>query len=272
MTSLDDRPSEEWLVQMLRESTQDVETPVASLVRAGHQRGRKLRRRRRIMVAGACSVAAVGISGMLVSGVLQRDAPENGAAGSPSASPSGSPTDRPATFGVRATNMAPTLAELLPAGTASHLQSWSDGPRTVGDLPVPGREGLESLGSSSESPVQGGSLIFDDGAGPGLVSVLVSAGPEEESATAIAEARTLCNDEARCSERAGGLVVELEEVARPGTAVLASSAQFFRADGFFIQVTAYTATQEKGAPPTRALPSLDGGQLSAIATDPVWVS
>ncbi|MGW0186942.1 hypothetical protein ACWDV7_14435 [Streptomyces sp. NPDC003362] len=251
-------PFENRLGAALRETgdTFDIDRP--ALIAAGQARGRRMRLRRRAAVfGGAASLVAVGVSAALV-------LPGNGNGTGTAAGGGGGAQSvgRAGTASATTSAPAPETAEELIATLKSLLPKGK----------VTGERGDGTAGGSPYAHV-----VFDDGEGPGAVSVgLGRVEPGSESARQVTE----CPDKAFVAHDAcsttrladGSLLMIFQGYEYPDRRVDTKrwQAELVTAEGQHISVSEWNAEAEKDAPITREEPPLSPEELTKIAEASVW--
>jgi hypothetical protein len=282
MNDLEETLAREQMSRLMREATR-VAVPVDELVAEGHRRGTIKRRRRRTArqataVAGATAVV-VGVFA-LASPLMQSTAtPSEGAsvASEPSTADVGN-DPRVSKLGVATRQMATTLATFLPrSGTASEMRTWASHTSPSTTVHIAGSDvELANLDPGAASAFRAGSLVYDDGTGAAQIAAIISEPDAGNPGGEADDAKALCSQDATCTTVAAGLVVALEGVPETGRGgpegVVSTSVTVITTDGYTVGVTAYNAPAEKGVAPSRSEPMLTAEQLTAIATDPVWLS
>jgi hypothetical protein len=221
----------------------------AELVGAGHLRGRRLRRRRTVtVVAGAAAFAAVAVGGVLAGGLAQGGGHGSGVAAAP---------DRPQTVRSASAATAPPVSgqkvaqifgRLLPAGSVS---------------------GLKGTGTQHSSYASA-TALFDDGAGPGDVSVDLErgAGPVGDCPPAAQNPGTWCS----ITHVQGGTLKLFKGWEYPDHRGGEKdwTAMFITPDDAGVSLSQWNSTREKGASTTRTDPPLDVAEMTAVVTSDLW--
>ncbi|MER6346658.1 hypothetical protein ACWC10_13105 [Streptomyces sp. NPDC001595] len=247
-------PFENRLGDALRQTGDTFDTDHPALAAAGQARGRRMRlRRRATMFGGAASIAAVGLGAALV-------LPGDGTAGEARTTQS---VGRMGTASATATapdpvteqEMISTLVSLLPEGEVG-----------------------ESAGQGTdEGSLPYARVVFDDGEGPGAVSVSLNrVEPGSESARQV----TTCPDKVMVPHDAcetsrlpdGSLLMIFQGYEYPDRRVDTKrwQAELVTAEGQYISVGEWNAAAEKDAPISREEPPLTPEELKTVATASVW--
>ncbi|MGX1272079.1 hypothetical protein [Streptomyces phaeoluteigriseus] len=253
-------PFEDRLSAALHQAGGTFDTDRAALVAAGAVRGRRLRLRRRAAIAGgAAGLALVGVGGALL-------VPSGGGSpqhGSVAATGSGTPSAVAATSTVppvSADEMVRTLTRLLPEGEVT-----------------PG----EARGTDSSLPPLA-QVVFDDGKGPGSVSLLVDrvrgGGDAFDPASEVAPCPDVPLPDAgldSCVTQPlpDGSVVTLTqgyEYPDRRADTKAWSADLVTPDGTRVSVSEWNAAAQKGEPVSRPEPPLSIEQLKTLAAANEW--
>lgn len=247
------------LRQAMRAAADAIEPPSGELVRGGLARGRRLRRRRVVGTSAGLAAAALVMVGVAVApqiwstpeaAVADHGLPDAGTDGEPAVT---EPDHEPAaTEPVELTSdlVIEHLVDLLPPGNV--VEQWANGPPMEG----------------MRAPV-GGAVVYDDGAGAGLVGISIEVG----------DGATQCphpSAAVRCEIRNLGDGSTLSLVQRPvftdgrDPDRLVWSATVFRRDGLQVNVQTFNSAGEKEGTITRAKPPLTMEQLESIATAEHW--
>ncbi|MFD7457256.1 MULTISPECIES: hypothetical protein [unclassified Streptomyces] len=249
-------PFENRLGAALRETGDTFDTDRPALIAAGQARGRRMRLRRRAAVfGGAASLVAVGVSAALV-------LPGNGNGTGTAAGGGAQSVGRAGTASATTSTPAPETAEELIATLKSLLPKGK----------VTGERGDGTAGGSPYALV-----VFDDGEGPGAVSVgLNRVEPGSESARQVTE----CPDKAFVAHDAcsttrladGSLLMLFQGYEYPDRRVDTKrwQAELVTAEGQHISVSEWNAEAEKDAPITREQPPLSPEELAKIAKASAW--
>ncbi|QIJ64459.1 hypothetical protein [Streptomyces sp. JB150] len=252
-------PFESRLGAALRETGDSFDTDRPALVSAGQARGRRMRVRRRAAVfGGTASLALVGVG---VGATLLLPGSGSGGAGgqasvgregNASASATASTTAGGAVTGEK---MIATLKSLLPEGKVSD---------TAGQ-------------GTHEGPPPYVRAVFDDGRGPGAVTVTVD---RLEPGSGTARQLTTCPDKLLVPYDAcrtsrlpdGSMLLILQGYEYPDRRVDTKRwhAELVTPEGRHVSVAEWNAAAEKDAPVTRPEPPLGPLQLEEIATAPEW--
>ena len=233
----------------------------ADLVTLAAARGRRLRLVRRVQLGAlGVLVAGAGVLGtaQFLSATANRPpavAPDVPASATPSATPTRSPAPvvSPAAGGPRSGPLSEQLAAFLPPGTTTRISS-------SGSF----IEGRSTGKSGNPGDRASGSVLYDDGKGPAVVSVSVLAavlGPVD------------CGWETPpvCQVLPDGTVLRTDKLALAGGqllwAVIAT-----RPNGRRVEANAVNSDHliTDSGHPTRTEPPLTTDQLQAIATSPHW--
>lgn len=244
--------NEQNLMKHMHRATDTLQPP-SDLVARSITRGKQIRRRQRVQtaLAAAAVVGVVGVGALLVPGVMQDS--EGGRKAPPIAE--APPVDRTETVAkvtIPPGQMAATLAGVLPEGPKTNPENWSGGGPLV-------------LGAK-ESSFQGGSVVYDDGEGPGKVQaqIRVSQQADEEMVCASNSAFT-------CVDVPGGRLATLTNDPSPDDSPVLSTVQFISDSGFTVITSAYNAPSERDLKGTRPAPILSIEQLTALARNPIWI-
>ncbi|MET9501069.1 hypothetical protein ABZY42_04915 [Streptomyces sp. NPDC006622] len=244
-------PFEDRLSAALHQAGGTFDTDRAALAASGRERGRRLRLRRRAAIAGgAAGLALVGVGGALLVSSGEDDTPRHG---SVAATGSGTPD------AVSADDMVRTLTELLPRGKVTRGEARG----TDGALPPLAQ------------------VVFDDGEGPGSVSLVVDrvgGGESFDPASVV----TPCPD----TELPGaGLDSCVTQTLPDGSVVTliqgyeypdrradtkAWSADLVTPAGQRVGVSEWNSAAEKGKPVSRPEPPLTIEQLKTLAAAKEW--
>ncbi|MEU6194963.1 hypothetical protein [Streptomyces sp. NPDC047061] len=252
-----ERAFETRLSAALHDAGDTFDTDRGALVAAGTVRGRRLRLRRRTAVlGGAAGVALAGVGGALL-------VPWSGSsAGQPrppsSVSTTPHPTSSPAARAVTSDEMISTLEKLLPKGTFGKA---------------------EGRGVDASEPLVApyAQVVFDDGHGPGAISVAVD---RVLPGGSDARQAVLCPDKTfvpydSCVTRHlpdASVVTVVKRYEYPDRRVDTKlwTANLVTPDGHHVSVSEWNAAAEKGAPISRDEPPLSGDQLKELAAAQEW--
>ncbi|MFD7154556.1 hypothetical protein ACFV9C_08165 [Kribbella sp. NPDC059898] len=234
----------DYLPDLMRRATEDLQPDTQDLVARGIRRGRVLRRRRTAL-AVLSGAAAVLVTVGIVFGVANTRAAEVPPATTPTV-PAPHKTVRPSQPVTPAQTLA-TLTGLLPAGLTPMNSTTSGG---------------YGLGTNEAT------VLLDDGAGPSLLTLSIT----------TADTITDCNPfpPGSCTIHADHSVHVLydnEPLYRDGPnpgGVRETTVELFRPDGTQISLTNYNARSEKSEHSRRA-PLLTATQLARIAASTQWV-
>ncbi|CAL9466278.1 hypothetical protein SUDANB105_02729 [Streptomyces sp. enrichment culture] len=251
-------PFENRLGAALRETGDTFDTDRPALIAAGQARGRRMRLRRRAAVfGGAASLVAVGVSAALV---LPGNGSGTGTA--PGGGGGAQSVGRAGTASATTSTPAPETAEELIATLKSLLPPGK----------VTGERGDGTAGGSPYAHV-----VFDDGEGPGAVSVGLSrVEPGSESARQVTEcpAKAFVAHDACSTTRLadGSLLMIFQGYEYPDRRVDTKrwQAELVTAEGQHISVSEWNAEAEKDAPITREEPPLSPEELAKIAQASAW--
>ncbi|MFJ4690020.1 hypothetical protein [Streptomyces sp. NPDC088766] len=251
-------PFEEQLSAALHQAGGAFDTDRAALAAAGEVRGRRLRlRRRAVLAGGAAGLALVGVGGALLVPSGGGDGPRHG---SVAANVSGGPTATAAA--VSADDMVRTLTKLLPEGKVTR------GAARGTDDPL----GLPPLAQ----------VVFDDGEGVGAVSLLVDRVGRGEGTFDPASVVTPCPgmempgsvpDSCVTQSLPDGSVVTLiqgYEYPDRREDTKAWSADLVTPAGQRVSVSEWNAAAEKGEPVSRPEPPLTMAQLKSLVAAKEW--
>lgn len=222
-----------------------------SLVEDGYAHGRRLRRRRTLMVAaGVAAFATIGVGGVVAGTLAKGDGGRNAGVASTPAHPSGKATPT-----ATATAAKPLSGKQVVALFTSMLPK---GQVTV----VMGR------GTEDGMPLAG--VIFDAGKGPG--SVQGYAQLDGQLPEGCPDPKLNPGTECRITHVHGGTLEIFKGYEYPDHrgGIKDWEATFFTAAGNEVGVSEWNSTAEKGAPRTLTDPPLDAARLAAIVTDPRW--
>ncbi|MCF4140113.1 hypothetical protein L1856_29710 [Streptomyces sp. Tue 6430] len=253
-------PFEDRLSAALHQAGGAFDTDRAALAAAGEARGRRLRlRRRAVLAGGAAGLALVGVGGALLVPSGGGDGPRNG---SVAATGSGKPTAAPHVAAVSADDMVRTLTKLLPEGKVTR------GAARGTDDPL----GLPPLAQ----------VVFDDGEGVGAVSLVVDRVGREEGTFDPASVVTPCPgmempgtvpDSCVTQNLPDGSVVTLiqgYEYPDRREDTKAWSADLVTPAGQRVSVSEWNAAAEKGEPVSRPEPPLTMAQLKTLVAAKEW--
>ncbi|MFJ9719034.1 hypothetical protein ACIRPQ_24390 [Streptomyces sp. NPDC101213] len=253
-------PFEDRLSAALHQAGGTFDTDRAALAAAGEVRGRRLRLRRRALLAGgAAGLALVGVGGALL---VPSGADDGVRGGSVAATGSGKPTAAPAVPAVSADDMIRTLTKLLPEGKVTR------GAARGTDSPL----GLPPLAQ----------VVFDDGEGAGAVSLVVDRVRRGEGTFDPASVVTPCPgmempgtvpDTCVTQNLADGSVATLiqgYEYPDRREDTKAWSVDLVTPAGQRVSVSEWNAAAEKGEPVSRPEPPLELSQLKALAAAKEW--
>ncbi|WP_327290552.1 hypothetical protein [Streptomyces sp. NBC_01198] len=219
----------------------------AELVGAGHLRGRRLRRRRTAtVVAGAAALAVVAVGGVLGSGIARSGDHGSGVAAAP---------EQPQLVGsasavrpVSGQKVAQIFGRLLPAGSVKDL---------------------EGVGTEYR-PYASATALFDDGAGPGEVTINLErgAGPVGDCPPAAQNPGTWCS----ITHVRGGILKVFKGWEYPDHRGGEKdwTATFVTSDDTGIQLSQWNSTREKGASATRTDPPLNVTEMTTMVTSDLW--
>ncbi|SDM94860.1 hypothetical protein SAMN04487981_10340 [Streptomyces sp. cf386] len=230
----------------------------AALVAGGLARGRRQRLRRRAAVAGgAAGIALVGVGGaLLVPWDGTPDPLPSTATSTSMSSVAGQPSGTPATAPVTAGELIETLEGLLPEGKVSEQE---------------GRGAEEAMLSPYAH------LVFDDGKGPGALSVSLNRiDPGSDRARQVVDCpdKALIPHDSCVSSRLpdGSLLMLFQGYEYPDRRVDTKrwTADLVTPTGQHISVSEWNAAAEKGAPVSRPEPPLSTGQLKELVTAQAW--
>lgn len=223
-----------------------------SLVDDGYAHGRRLRRRRTLMVtAGVAAFAAIGVGGVLAGTLAKSDGAKNSGVASAPARPSAKAT--PATHQaaahppMTAKQVADLFLAMLPKGHATVL---------------PG-------GRGTEDDMPAVNVLFDAGKGPGAVGGYAQRdGNQPQGCPDPALPGTKCS----VTHVRGGTLEIFQGYEYPDHrgGIKDWTATFYTAEGHEVGISEWNATAEKGAPRTLVNPPLTAAQLAAIVTDHRW--
>ncbi|MDF9813944.1 hypothetical protein [Streptomyces sp. SPB162] len=252
-------PFEDDLSHALRGAADTFSTDNRALVDGGAARGRVLRLRRRAAVAGgAATLTLVAVGGLMAGGLSGSvghhvdDQPAGGSAPATTVLASG---ER-----VTARRMINLLKAALPPGATTGEQGRGSGSKGSGDL----------IGAPYAE------VVFDDGNGPGLVSVSLN----HASSGQGADSGTRCPDRAyvqfdACDRSVladGSVLVLLKGYEYPDRRVDTKNwrATLTTRDGHVVEAMEWNSAAEKGAPDTRPDPPLTAAQLTALVDVNRW--
>ncbi|MFG2023806.1 hypothetical protein [Streptomyces sp. NPDC048825] len=236
----------------MRQAGDFFEADRSGLVAAGAVRGRRLLlRRRAAVVGGVAAVALVGVGGTLL-------VPWGGADNGRQSVAAGrsTPTAPAENDGkVSGAELVHTLKKLLPKGEFTEEQ---------------GR------GTDAE-PLPYAQVVFDDGKGPGAVSVGLN---RVEPGSEQARQWTECPDRnrvsydrctsSRLSDNSTLMLFQGYEYPDRRVDTKRWSADLVTPQGHHISVSEWNAAAEKDAPVSRANPPLSRDQLKQVVTAPAW--
>ncbi|WP_427884813.1 hypothetical protein ACQHIV_21760 [Kribbella sp. GL6] len=231
----------EYLPDLMRRATEDLQPDTGDLVARGIRRGKVLRLRRTALAA-LSGAAAVLVTVGVVFGVANTRAAEV----PPATTPTVPKAVRPSQPVTPAQTLA-TLTGLLPTGLTPMNSTTSGG---------------YGLGTNEAT------VLLDDGAGPSLLTLSIT----------TADAITDCNPfpPGSCTihpDHSVHVLYDNEPVYRDGPnpgGVRETTVELFRPDGTQISLTNYNARSEKSEHSRRA-PLLTASQLARIAASTQWV-
>ncbi|MCZ4102887.1 hypothetical protein C8250_020880 [Streptomyces sp. So13.3] len=254
-------PFEDDLGQAIRGTAGTFFTDNRALVDGGAARGRVMRLRRRAAVAGgAATLTLVAVGGLMAGGM-------SGSAGhhvaeDPAAQ--GGPRSVAVASGERVTaqHMINLLKSALPPGVTTGEQGRGTGAEGTGDpIGAPYAE-----------------VVYDDGHGPGLVSVSLNHAPSGQGVGPGAGTR--CPDRVyvpfdSCDRSVladGSVLVLLKGYEYPDHRVNTKNwrATLTTRDGQVVDAMEWNSPAEKGAPDTRPDPPLTAAQLTAVVNMTIW--
>lgn len=252
-------PFEDDLSHAIRGAADSFSTDNRALVDGGAARGRVMRLRRRAAVAGGvATLTLVAVGGLMAGGL-------SGSVGhhvddQPAAKNGPGPVLLGSRERVTAQRMITLLKSALPPGTTTGEQGRGSGVKGAGDL----------VGAPYAA------LVFDDGHGPGLVSVSLNHAPSGQGA----DSGTRCPDHAHtqfdtCDRSVladGSVLVLLKGYEYPDRRVDTKNwrATLTTRDGHVIDAMEWNSTAEKGAPDSRPDPPLTAAQLTALVNVSLW--
>lgn len=225
-----------------------------SLVDDGHAHGRRLRRRRTLMVAaGVAAFATIGVGGVLAGTLAKSDGAKNSGAASAPARPSAAPataTTHPAAARppMSAKQVADLFVAMLPKGHATVLP---DGRGTEDDMPAV-------------------NILFDAGKGPGAVGAYAQRDGNQPQG--CPDPKLNPGIECSITHVHGGTLEIFKGYEYPDHrgGIKDWTATFYTAAGAEVGVSEWNATAEKGAPRSLVNPPMTAAQLGAIVTDHRW--
>lgn len=227
------------------------------LVSSGHLRGRRLRRRRTATVAvGAAAIAAVAVGGVVAGSLTQGGGGGHGSGVAaapeqpkPRSTQQSASRPEPKPAGVSAKDVTRVFASLLPHGTVKNLHG---------------------TGSRPDDPFASASALFDNGPGPGLVSVVI----QSEGLNITECPPPAQNPGVWCSitHVHGGSLVLLKDWEYPDHRgdVKDWTATFVTSSGAEVALSQWNSTDEKGAPKSRTNPPLNTAEMAGLVTSDAW--
>ncbi|MCM2427709.1 hypothetical protein [Streptomyces sp. RKAG337] len=254
-------PFEEDLGQAIRGTAGTFSTDNRALVDAGAARGRVMRLRRRAAVAGgAATLTLVAVGGLMAGGM-------SGSAGhhvaeDPAARGGPQPVAVASGERVTAQHMINLLKSALPPGVTTGGQGRGTGAEgTGGPIGAPYAE-----------------VVYDDGHGPGLVSVSLNHAPAGQGVGPGTGTR--CPDRVyvpfdSCDRSVladGSVLVLLKGYEYPDHRVTTKNwrATLTTRDGQVVDAMEWNSPAEKGSPDTRPDPPLTAAQLTALVNVKIW--
>lgn len=264
--------TDELVPELMRRATDRLEQPdAAALVERGLRRGTQLRRRRTIgiSIAAASAVVLAATSAVALRTMLPNEDLQVAGPSTPSAAAEPSPKPTP-----KATEKATEKPSNEPTGGPFRATG-------LGAIPTE-KEALEAL----QALVPAGYKITDPRTwgDESFTSVRITVndgnGATELSAHLAhnsVELRCPVELPGDCQRFPDGSVVQTRadtpeySVGHPNDrGVISNNADLRNVDGLQVSLTNYNATAEKGKSPTRARPTFDIEELTAMAKDPRW--
>ncbi|MEU3458353.1 hypothetical protein ABZ721_00170 [Streptomyces sp. NPDC006733] len=251
-------PFEDDLAHAIRGAADTFSTDTRALVDGGAERGRIMRLRRSAAVAGGAATLTLVAVGGLMAGALPGSVGHSAAEGP--AATDGTETAAPlfASKEITAQRMIGLLKSALPPGTTTAEHGRGGG-------------GADDLMAAPYAEA-----VFDDGQGPGLVSVSLSHAPSGQDT----DPGTRCPDRVyaqfdSCDRSVltdGSVLILLKGYEYPDHRVntKAWQATLTTRDGHVVNAQEWNSTAEKGAPDTRTDPPLNSAQLAALVSVKVW--
>ncbi|MER6532607.1 hypothetical protein ABT215_02055 [Streptomyces sp900105755] len=250
-----ERPFEVRLAAALHDAGDTFEADRGTLVAGGTVRGRRLRLwRRTTVLGGAAGVALAGVGGALLAPWSGAPSERSPSAVSTTPRPAASPTAR----AVTSDDMISMLEKLLPEGKFSK----------------PAGQGVDANGPLVAPYAQ---VVFDDGHGPGAVSVAVNrvlpGGSDARQAVQCPDRIYIPYDS--CVTRHlpdASVVTVVKGYEYPDRRVDTKlwTANLVTPDGHHVSVSEWNAAAEKGAPISRDEPPLSATQLVTLAAAKEW--
>ncbi|MCZ4118745.1 hypothetical protein [Streptomyces sp. H39-S7] len=252
-------PFEDDLGHAIRGAADAFSTDNRALVDGGAARGRVMRLRRRAAVAGgAATLTLVAVGGLMAGGLSGSvghhvdESPVGKGGPKTVALASGEP--------VTAQRMIALLKSALPPGTTTGEQGRGSGGKGTGD----------PIGAPYAQ------VVFDDGHGPGLVSVSLNHAPVGKGT----DPGTRCPDRVyaqydSCDRSVladGSVLVLVKGYEYPDHRVSTKNwqATLTTPDGHVVDALEWNSAAEKGAPDTRPDPPLTAAQLTVLVSVEHW--
>lgn len=254
-------PFEDDLSHAIRGTADTFSTDNRALVDGGTARGRAMRLRRRAAVAGGAATLTLVVVGGVMAGGISGSAGHHVEEGAASGT---GPDAVTVASGERfdAQHMIKLLKSALPPGTTTGAQGrGTGGGRTDGPPGAPYAQ-----------------VVFDDGHGPGLVSVSVTRAPSGQGTEA--STNTKCPSRVyvqfdSCDRSVladGSVLVLFKGYEYPDRRVDTKNwrATLTTRDGHVVDAMEWNSAEEKGAGDTRTDPPLSAAQLTALVDVKIW--